>query len=179
MERKFFRELNSNKISNAKITAPSKEELKMLLIEKLKQKAKHIDVLLNKAEQEAYLLKKGKLEEASKLSDAEINQFLAKRLITDIYQLFIDLCKVFNEKVQINPEYKSTLNAKEIQKELDWCCEKLLTKKTKSELLVEISNSVIVLCTLYNLSFNEIEETQKEIEQKEGSYYNGKIVIYN
>ena len=86
---------------------------------------------------------------------------------------------MFNEKVQINPEYKSTLNAKEIQKELDWCCEKLLTKKTKSELLVEISNSVIVLCTLYNLSFNEIEETQKEIEQKEGSYYNGKIVIYN
>ena len=56
MERKFFRELNSNKISNAKITAPSKEELKMLLIEKLKQKAKHIDVLTNKAEQEAYLL---------------------------------------------------------------------------------------------------------------------------
>lgn len=177
MEKKFYREINANSISGANITIPDAEELKNALIEKLREKSNHINVLISKTDRDEYLAKKGKLEESKKLSEKEVKSLLAKRLVVDILQLFWDLSKAFGEKVQLILEPKNNFTEQQVQQELLWCCEKLITKKTKSEIFEVIANNIAILAKTYNFTFDELEAERIKVEKEEGNFYNGKFVI--
>ncbi len=177
MEKKFYREINANSIKEAKLEIPSKDELQVALVEKLREKTEHINVLINNSDRESYLLKKNKFEESKKYSEQEIKSLLAKRLIVDMFQLFSDLQRTFNENLKITLSLREGFNEEQIQKELFWCCDKLLTKKTKSEIFEEIAINLFSLSNLYGFTLDEIENERKRVEEKEGNYYNGKYVI--
>ena len=91
-------------------------------------------------------------------------------------QLLIDLKGAFGENFGMTLSSRSGFDESQIQKELFWCCDKLITKKTKSEILEEIMNNIYALANIYDLTLNDLENERMAVEQKEGNYLNGKFV---
>lgn len=176
MEKKFYREKNAQSISGAEIIAPSKDEKENLLIQKLEEKATHINVIHDEILRNEYLKKKGKLEQAKTMPKEEIEKALALRLSADILQLTFDLSKIYRSRVQLVNTDKTSISADDIQKELVWCCDKLRTKKHKDKILDVIIHLLFNYIDDFGISMEEVETERKLIEEKEGSYYNGLIV---
>ena len=172
----FFREKNADSIKVKLRKIPKKEDLEILLLEKLKDKANHIKTIEDVKLRKDYLVSKNKWEKANDLPEFEVKRFLVKRLSVDIFQLILDICKVYNFKLDFvcGKTLKNTED--NIRKELIDCIE--IFKNNKNENVINLMyNLLLSYINIFGFDIIDIDKLRQEVEDKEGNYYKGKIVL--
>lgn len=169
MDRKFYREKNAKSIPAATIIKPSKEELLVLLQEKLHEKFDQIKVINNKKMREKYLKNKNKYELSLTMPEQKVINLLTERVCIDIYEVLQTLSKLKQINLSSNEKYnyKDLTIANKMQMAAN---DNVLTN------IPELFNLLINLCLNHNFSLEDIEISMKNVQGKEGSFENGLIV---
>ncbi len=177
MEIKFFRKQNALSIKNVKTIIPTNKELIENLIKKLAEKVHQIEVIYTKNLRDEYLKKKNKYEESLQLSEATIKSLLAERLAVDLFQLFVDISRFYNIKItsKTTPKTKTEIKIKE---ELQSLLNILKTSKNVSNSLKLLYDLIVEYCLIFDLNIKQIKSKQKQIEDEEGSFFEGLFVIF-
>lgn len=170
---KFYREKNALKIKDAKVINPSQDELVVLLQNKLYEKIEHIKVINNKKMREKYLKNKNKCIDSLTMPEFEVKKLLTERVCVDIFELVISLSGLENSPLKSNSISNATTDAS-IAKQME-----MALNNTNAGYLNTIFSLLLNLCNNYNFSIEDISKKQKVIEDTEGSFLNGKIVIYD
>lgn len=174
MGKYFWREKNASIfIDKHEIIMPNKKELFVELVEKLEEKLQMINVIFEKEKRQEYLTKKNKTTQKG-MSELVIQQKIGTRVIIDFLQLIYDICKL--KEIQIYFSYKQTSQTKEGIYNSIKTSIKNLQKDLENNLII-IYTSIMSLIKILSISYNKIEEERLKIEEKEGSFFNGKIVI--
>ena len=178
----FYREKNAKSIQNCLKFTPKTQKLGDFLINKLKEKANHIETIYNNELRYEYLKKKNKLEKAKDMTEKEIKTFLAKRLSIDMLQLYKDMLKYYlidESNIQFNPvNLDFNLQELEYKNRLLVICEEIKNSEDKTNIFKNFWNIILGYISLYNFSFETIEKDRLKVEEKEGNFYNGLVVIY-
>ena len=169
MDRKFYREKNAKSIPAATIIKPSKEELIILLQEKLHEKINQIKVINNKKMREKYLKNKNKYELSLTMSEQKVKNLLTERVCIDIYELLQTLSKLKQINLSSNEKYnyKDLTIANRMQTVAN---DNILTN------IPELFKLLINLCLNHDFSLENIEILMKNVQDKEGSFENGLII---
>jgi hypothetical protein len=169
MYRKFYREKNAKSILGAKLIQPTKEELLVLLQEKLHEKFEQIKVINNKKMREKYLKNKNKYELSFTMPEQKVKNLLTERVCIDIYEILQILSKLkpINLNLSKKYNYKDLTIANKMQMAAN---DNVLTN------IPELFNLLINLCLNHNFSLEDIEISMKNVQYKEGSFENGLIV---
>lgn len=173
---KFYREKNALSIKNANISTPNKKQLEKCLIDKLDEKANHIGVIFCEDLRNEYLQRKNKLDIAKTMKEFDVKKLLATRLSADLLQLYIDLSNVYNFPISFEVYDNYDYIEQEIEDLLIICCNELEKYEDKRATLKKILGLTINYASLFNLSFQDIQNEQVKVEEKEGNFYNGKFV---
>lgn len=175
MKKVFWREKNADVfMDKAEIIIPSKEELFISIIDKLKEKIFMVDVIFDSDARNQYLKEKNKnIPEGTPL--IVIQQKIGTRVIIDFLQLAMDLAALVNVSVNINSDDGVILNQDDIKQQLLVCINDL--NSNKNENINKICSIALNLMNLLGLDYEKIEEQRKLIEEKEGNFYKGKYVI--
>lgn len=174
---KFYREKNALSIKNANISTPNKNQLEKCLIDKLDEKANHVGVIFCEDLRNEYLQRKNKLDIAKTMKEFDVKKLLATRLSADLLQLYIDLSNVYNLPISFEIYDNYDCIEQEIEDLLIICCNELEKYEDKAPILKKLLSLTIKYASLFNLSFQDIQNEQIKVEDKEGSFYNGKIVV--
>ncbi len=175
MEKFFWRENNAN-IYKGKcdIISPTPEELFDEIRNKFYEKLKMILVIFNQNERIAYLEKKGKSIPAG-TPELIVEQKIGTRVIIDFLQLIKDMCSLknidFDYNVQITDTKDITLLYNDINKAIS------SLENNISINLLTIYVNVLYLINKLSLNYSMLEKERKVVEEKEGNFYNGKIVF--
>ena len=177
MEIKFFRKNNALSIQNAKTRKPTNDELIEELIKKLAEKTYQIEVIYTKNLRDEYLKKKNKFEESLKLSEQKVKTLLAERLAIDLFQLFVDISRFYNVEItsKTTPETKTETQIKE---ELQALLNPLKTSENISNSLKKLHNLFVDYCLIFDLNIEQIKSKQKQVENDEGSFFDGLFVVF-
>ncbi|MBQ8426077.1 MAG: hypothetical protein IJX17_08715 [Clostridia bacterium] len=179
---KFFREKNAKSIQDCIKITPKTHKLGDFLVKKLIEKANHIETIFDDNLRYEYLKNKNKLEKAKNLTKKEIKTFLAKRLSVDLLQLYNDMAKYyFVTKIKTQSILDNTaLNLKELEykKSLLSLSEEIKNSDNKDAIFNNFYNLILGYMSLFDLNFEIIEKERLNVEEKEGNFYNGIIVIY-
>lgn len=175
---KFYREKNALSIQNANISTPNKKQLEKCLIDKLDEKANHIGTIFCEDLRNEYLQRKNKLDIAKTMQEFDVKKLLATRLSADLLQLYIDLSSLYNLPISYDSYDDYDCIEQEIEDLLIICCNELEKYEEKTKIMRKILGLIIKYASLFNLSFQDIQKEQIKIEQKEGSFYNGKFVVF-
>ena len=177
MKIKFFRKLNALSIKNAKTRVPTNEELIENLVKKLAEKVYHMEVIYTKNLRDGYLKKKNKYEYSLSLSEDKIKSLLAERLAVDFLQLFVDISKFYN----IENTSKTPLKTKtetQIKEELEKLIPNLLTPKNVSIYIQQFYDLFESYCAVFEFDIEKIKRSQQQIQEAEGSFFEGLFVIF-
>ena len=169
MYRKFYREANAKSIFGAKLIQPTKEELLVLLQEKLQEKIHQIKVINNKKMREKYLKNKNKYALSLTIPEFEVKQVLMERVCIDIYEIL----QTFAKLKQINISFVKKYNYK------DFTIANKMQMVSNDDILTnipELFGLLINLCSNHDFSLKNIEILMKNIQNKEGSFEKGLIV---
>ena len=169
MDRKFYREKNAKSIPAATIIKPSKEELIILLQEKLHEKINQIKVINNKKMREKYLKNKNKYELSLTMPEQKVKNILTERVCIDIYEILQTLSKLKQINLSSNEKYnyKDLTIANRMQTVAN---DNVLTN------IPELFKLLINLCLNHDFSLENIEILMKNVQDKEGSFENGLII---
>ena len=169
MDRKFYREKNAKSIPTATIIKPSKEELIILLQEKLHEKINQIKVINNKKMREKYLKNKNKYELSLTMPEQKVKNILTERVCIDIYEILQTLSKLKQINLSSNEKYnyKDLTIANRMQTVAN---DNVLTN------IPELFKLLINLCLNHDFSLENIEILMKNVQDKEGSFENGLII---
>ena len=177
----FWREKNAKSCAGqAKIVEPTREELEQELILKVEQKLSRIDVVFDpKAREQYYLTDKKPKKNLDGLSEKEIVGLLGKRVAVDFLQLCFDLADFYglNKNFVTKPE---KVTVEELKIKVKSVVENLQNgrkgeKKMQVEKLFGCARDMASLC---DTSWEDVETLQAEKEVEEGSFYQGKYVIF-
>ena len=91
----------------------------------------------------------------------------------DIFELVSSLSGLKNSPLKSNSISNATTDAS-IAKQME-----ITLNKANAGYLNTIFSLLLNLCNNYNFSIEDISKKQKAIEDTEGSFLNGKIVIYD
>jgi len=176
---KFFREKNAISIQNTEKITPNISELDIFLINKLSEKANQVEVICNEVLRNDYLKNKNKLEKAMSITEKEVKKILAKRLSVDLLQLYMDLLKLYQIKINKGLSIINyNIEELEYKSKILEICNALNQKENKKAILDKLYEIILNYISLYGFDISEIETNRKAIEEKEGNFYNGKIVVY-
>lgn len=179
---KFYREKNALSINGAEVYSPAdKESLFEELIFKLKEKANHVLVIYDSEMRNDYLKKKNKYEMSLEMSESMVKSILAERLAVDLFQIYFDIISVL--EINTETELDTNLNYKfidevSIRDALDTLCDDFLimSYEDKKLLLKKFNDIILSYLDIYHFSAKDIESKRLVVLEKEGSFYNGKIV---
>jgi len=175
MEKYFWREKNALCFLNQfKIKTPNKNELVDEIIKKFNEKLEMINVIFNKEKRNDYLKKKNK-SIPSETPELLVKQKIATRVIVDFLQLIKDLSDLKNINITFGKTETNIKNEFEIYNSLKIEILNLYANTNKS--LNNIFNIILFLIRLLSLNYDKLEIERKEIEEKEGSFLKGKIII--
>lgn len=174
LKKQFWREKNANSfIGKCNIIAPTSDELFEEIIKKFEEKLEMIDVIFDKAKRNEYLSKKNNAI-PKETPELVIQQKIGLRVIVDFLQLVKDLCKLKNIKIDF-PNLASHKNKEEIYLSMKNAISNLKTS-TKNSFLIIYENT-LNLTNILSLNYEMLEAERQKIEEKEGSFYKGKIVL--
>ena len=105
-----------------------------------------------------------------------VQQKIGTRVIVDFLQLIYDLTKVIEVGFNFNIQVRDEVTEKEIKENIEKNVFSL--KENTIVKLEEIYINIFELSKLLDLNFNELENERKVIEEKEGSFYKGKYVVF-
>jgi len=175
--KKFWREKNANSnIGKAEVVIPNKQELTDSIINKFEEKLLMIDVIFDESARNKYLKEKNKIiPEGTPI--IKIQQKIGARVVIDFLQLIKDwsLLKEIDFKLEINKNDK-IVNKEEIIEVLRKGINQLKDNTEKG--LYSIFNEINDLIILLKLNYEELENERKVIEEREGSFYKGKFVVF-
>jgi len=175
--KKFWREKNANSnIGKAEVVIPNKQELTDSIINKFEEKLLMIDVIFDESARNKYLKEKNKIiPEGTPI--IKIQQKIGARVVIDFLQLIKDwsLLKEIDFKLEINKNDK-IVNKEEIIEVLRKGINQLKDNTEKG--LYSIFNEINDLIKLLKLNYEELENERKVIEEREGSFYKGKFVVF-
>ncbi len=132
-----------------------------------------IEIIFDKAKRNEYLSKKNKTIPKG-TPELVIQQKIGSRVIVDFLQLVKDLCKLKNIKIDF-PNLASHKNKEEIYLSMKNAISNLKTS-TKNSLLIIYENT-LNLTNILSLNYEMLEAERQKIEEKEESFYKGKIVL--
>lgn len=167
----FFRELNALSIKDATIVTPNKTLLPTLLKEKLLEKVAHLKTIFTKTLREVYLNKKNKLKKALALPEHVVKTKLATRVAADILELLLDFSTFNNTQIDFNNIMAKDLTEQEIYLQFNTS----LSDGINLSMLFSLLKSYL---NVYNLSPTTILNEVTKIKEQEGSFLNGKLVVY-
>ena len=174
LEKYFWREKNANSFGGkCEVIVPTSDELYKEIIKKIEEKLKMIDVIFDKTKRAEYLSKKNKtiLKETPELV---IRQKIGSRVIVDFLQLVKDLCNLKNIKIDYT-KFATHKNKEEIYLSLKNAVSNL--KSNTKDSLIIIYENILNLTNVLSLNYEILEIERQKIEEKEGNFYKGKIVI--
>ena len=174
MAKYFWREKNAEfYIDKYEIIVPSKQQLFVEIKNKFEEKLEMSDVIFDTAKRNEYLAKKNKNLPAN-VSEFAIQQQIGTRVIVDFLQLIKDMSELNDFSVIFNHNEQPKIY-KEIYASIKTAISNFDNGLLDS--LQQIYDSIFSLINLLELSYENIEKQRKSIEEKEGSFYNGKIVL--
>ena len=132
-----------------------------------------IEIIFDKAKRNEYLSKKNKTIPKG-TPELVIQQKIGSRVIVDFLQLAKDLCKLKNIKIDFS-NLASHKNKEEIYLSMKNAISNLKTS-TKNSLLIIYENT-LNLTNILSLNYEMLEAERQKIEEKEESFYKGKIVL--
>ena len=174
LKKHFWREKNANNfIEKCDIVVPTSDELFEEIIKKFEEKLEMIDVIFDKIKRNEYLSKKNRtiLKETPELV---IEQKIGSRVVIDFLQLIKDLCNLKNIKINF-PNIASSKSKEEIYLSMKNAIFNLKTN-TKDSLII-IYENILNLTNILSLNYEMLEVERQKVEEKEGSFYKGKIVL--
>ena len=166
----FYRELNALSIKNASLVSPNKNLLPQLLKEKLTEKVNHLQTIFTKTLRDIYLNKKNKLSEAQNLPEYVIKTTLATRVAADILEILLALASLNGTTIDFTNIMAKDLTEQEIYLQFVSHLNQGINITALASLLKSYLN-------VYNLSPTTILNEIKKIQEKEGSFLNGKLVV--
>lgn len=173
-QRYFWREKNANSfIGKCKVLGLTQSELFEEIIKKFYEKLDMINVIFNKTKREEYLYKKNKII-TENTPEIEIRQRIGTRVIIDFLQLIKDLCDLKHIKLKAASS-ESGKNKDEIYLAISGAISNI--KSNTEDSLLTIYKNILNLIDLLLLNYMDIEIERQKVEEKEGSFYNGKIVV--
>ena len=132
-----------------------------------------IDVIFDKIKRNEYLSKKNRtiLKETPELV---IEQKIGSRVVIDFLQLVKDLCNLKNIKIDF-PNFVSPKSKEKIYLSIKNAISNL--KISTKDSLIIIYENILSLTKILSLNYDIIENERQKVEEKEGSFYKGKIVL--
>ena len=103
-----------------------------------------------------------------------IRQKIGSRVIVDFLQLVKDLCNLKNIKIDYT-KFATHKNKEEIYLSLKNAVSNL--KSNTKDSLIIIYENILNLTNVLSLNYEILEIERQKIEEKEGNFYKGKIVI--
>ena len=132
-----------------------------------------IDVIFDKTKRADYLSKKNKTI-PKEMPELVIRQKIGSRVIVDFLQLVKDLCNLKNIKIGY-PKFATHKNKEEIYLSMKNAISNL--KSNTKDSLIIIYENILNLTNVLSLNYEILEIERQKIEEKEGNFYKGKIVI--
>lgn len=171
----FWREKNANLfVGEKQIITPTKNELLKCLAAKFEEKIAMIDVIFDKEARQNYLTKKNKTIPQG-TPEIKVQQKIASRVLPDLLQLVNDFCSYFSVKLQDTIKANNLNSIAELKASLATNLNRLTVSTQES--LENIYADIFFLVEQLKLDIKALETERKAIEEKEGSFFNGKIVI--
>lgn len=175
---KFLREKNADYFDKNLVTIPSKENLKQELVKKMEEKISMFDVVFDKFARDVYLKSKNKTI-PNDVSESEIQKTIALRVVVDYFDLIYSLAKVENiNKEKLFNHNNIFENIKHIKHRIFKTLFLLKQKETTEELLCEFMRLIMSFANYFEFDIKLIDEELENINKKEGSFYDGKIVKF-
>lgn len=174
---KFFRKKNAESIKdNYEIITPSKKELEELLRDKLAEKLQMIDVVFDKQIRERYLKRKNKVIERG-ITERQIQKQIGIRVLVDFYDLLDSLSRLKGVNLNKNTANKELLKTKtQIKNKMMEVVSMIGVRNHYEDYLNELEEALCSFANILEISHEEIQSEQKKIEEKEGSFFEGRIV---
>lgn len=174
LKKYFWREKNANNfIGKCNIVVPTSDELFEEIIKKFEEKLEMIDVIFDKTKRNEYLSKKNKTIPKG-TPEFVIQQKIGSRVVIDFLQLVKDLCNLKNIKIDF-PNIANSKSKEEIYLSMKNAISNLKTIIKDS--LVIIYENILNLTNILSLNYETLEAERQKVEEKEGSFYKGKIVL--
>ena len=174
LKKYFWREKNANCfIGKCEIIVPTSNKLFEEIIKKFEEKLEMIDVIFDKTKRAEYLSKKNKTIPKEN-PELVIEQKIGSRVIVDFLQLVKDLFHLKNIKIDF-PNIASSKSKEEIYLSMKDAISNLKTN-TKNSLII-IYENILSLTNILSLNYEMLEVERQKVEEKEGSFYKGKIVL--
>lgn len=166
----FYRELNAKSIANATLVSPNKHLLPELLKEKLADKVSHLQTIYTKTLRDIYLNKKNMLTKAETMPEYVVKTLLATRVAADILEILLAFADLSSTEIDFTNIMAKDLTEQEIYL--------LFTKQLNEGInLTALASLLKSYLNVYNLSPTTILNEIKKIQEKEGSFLNGKLVV--
>ena len=103
-----------------------------------------------------------------------IEQKIGSRVVIDFLQLIKDLCNLKNIKIDF-PNFVSPKSKEKIYLSIKNAISNL--KISTKDSLIIIYENILSLTKILSLNYDIIENERQKAEEKEGSFYKGKIVL--
>ena len=166
----FYRELNAKSIANATLVSPNKQLLPELLKEKLADKVSHLQTIYTKTLRDIYLNKKNMLTKAETMPEYVVKTLLATRVAADILEILLAFADLSSTEIDFTNIMAKDLTEQEIYL--------LFTKQLNEGInLTALASLLKSYLNVYNLNPTTILNEIKKIQEKEGSFLNGKLVV--
>lgn len=132
-----------------------------------------IDVIFDKIKRNEYLSKKNRTI-PKETPELVIEQKIGSRVVIDFLQLVKDLCNLKNIKIDF-PNFVSPKSKEKIYLSIKNAISNL--KISTKDSLIIIYENILSLTKILSLNYDIIENERQKVEEKEGSFYKGKIVL--
>lgn len=173
----FFREKNADSFigkDGVTVLNVSKEDLFDNIKSKLIEKVEMVNVIFEKSSRESYLKEKGKVIDTY-IPEVEVQQKIGTRVIIDFLDLIYSICKLLKVSLdtEILKEESISINFYiDLRKYVEDLCE----ENNIVENIQSIFDTIFFMAKYLGLKMQDLERERKEVELKEGSFYNGKLV---
>ena len=147
-----------------------KNLLPQLLKEKLTEKVNHLQTIFTKTLRDIYLNKKNKLSEAQNLPEYVIKTTLATRVSADILELLLAFATLKGTTIDFTNIMAKDLTEQEIYLQF-------ISHLNQGINITALASLLKSYLNVYNLSPTTILNEIKKIQEQEGSFLNGKLVV--
>ena len=175
---KFMREKNADFFDKEKHISLDEKNLKLELVRKLQEKVAMFDVVFDKQARAVYLKQKNK-QISEDISEFEIQQKIGLRVLVDYFDLVYSLAKIQNINKEKLFNYNELNSVKTLKTRVLKVTNLLIKTSVSEDLLIELFGFIMSLANYLKFNIDDIEKELEKVNNKEGSFLNGKLIKIN
>lgn len=177
---KFFREKNALSLKDKQeVISLDDDQIINELLKKMEEKISMIDVIFDKFARDVYLKNKNKTIPEN-VAEIDIQKKISIRVLVDYFDLiysFAKLREIDKDKLFNNNDIFKNMN--HLKNRLFKAIYLLKTKNDFEEALKDLMSIVMSLANHFEIGKDLIEKELEKVNEKEGSFLNGKLVKYD